>query len=326
MIGKLRTTMTIIWLSFQVFLSVVSVSFGDAPPCPPSKDIYPCFCDGDRWLTSISCEGINSLDKLYPVLKNTRGLNMSFAFYRMRIDEIPSDLFEGQQSVNLHFDNCKIASFGNKPFSGLEDTLKDIYIYDSVDKRRKDLKTFPLGHLKKLKSLAFQANDIVRLGNDWFNGGPETIQDLNLEANDIEELGDKAFASLVNVEQIWLGDNRVRSVSRSMFPSPANKLWLLEISFNGIEDLPTDMFEGFPALKTVNLSGNKLKTISETIWGNVWQQLNEVYLERNYQLICDEKIKWIYQQELPRIFTGKCTGDNKLARKELEDLTEKDFE
>jgi len=312
-------------LFLQVLLSTVSVSFGETPPCPPSEDVYPCFCDSDNYLTSISCESFSGLEKLYPVMKNTLGQNMSFGFWRSKLGDIPSDFFNGHQSVSLHFENCQIGSFGEKPFTGLENSLKSLYIYGSVNKKRQDLKTFPLGHLKKLEDLSFLGNDIVKLGNDWFNEGPEALKNLNLEANDIEELGDKAFSSIVNVEQIWLGDNSFKAVTRSMFPRPANKLWLLEMSFNGIEELPVDMFEEFPVLKDVNVAGNKLKTITENVWGKIWPQLEEVYLERNSLLVCDENLKWIYSQKLPKIYTGRCTGGNKLSGKELKDLKEEDF-
>lgn len=311
-----------------IILSLALSVHGESPPCPPVKDIYPCYCSDDQYLTSVGCEGLSSLDKAYPAIKNTKGQNMSFAFWKSKLGDIPSDFFEGHQSINLHFENCQIGSFGSRPFTGLENTLKDLFIYGSVNKRRKDLETFPLGHLKKLDSLAFQANDIKRLGNDWFNDGPESLEYLNLEANDIEELGDKAFASLVNIEQIWLGDNSFKKVSRTMFPRPANKLRLLEMSFSGYSELPEDIFDDMPALKSIIVSGNKLQTAPEAIWGRIWNQLDEVYLERNSGFVCDDRIKWIYQRKLPRILSGRCpaSDNSKLSGKELSALKLSDFE
>lgn len=217
------------WIFAQIILGLVCAILCDVPNCPPSEKVYPCYCNNDGYLTSVDCEGIGNIEKVIPILKNTKGLNMSYAFWKSNLGDIPSNFFDGQMSVNLHFENCKIGSFGERPFTGLEDTLKNLYIYGSVDKRKKNLETFPLGHLKKLEYLSFEANDIKRLGNDWFEGGPVPLRQLMLEANDIEELGDRAFASLVNLQQIWLGDNRFKKVSRSMFPRSANKLELLEI-------------------------------------------------------------------------------------------------
>ncbi|KFM80344.1 Chondroadherin-like protein, partial [Stegodyphus mimosarum] len=314
------------FLKFFGIFGAASVILAGVPECPPSQKVYPCFCTNDGLLTSIDCEGLGSLQKISDVMKNIKGQNLSFAFWKSNLGDIPSNFFEGFQSVNLHFENCKIGSFGDRPFTGLENSLKNIYVYGSVDKRKKDLETFPLGHLKKLKDLYFEANDIKRLGNDWFEGGPESLEQLMLEANDIEELGDKAFASLINMTQIWLGDNRFKKVSRSMFPNPANKLELLEMSFNGIEELPEDMFEGMPRLTSINVSGNKLKTVPEATWGKIWDQLNEVYLERNSGFVCDENMKWIYQRKLPKILTGRCTGGNKLSGKEIKSLTLADFD
>lgn len=313
------------WIFINVLLGLVGISYSEVPTCPPSADVYPCYCNSDYYLTSIDCEGIYGADKIQHVLKNTKGLNMSYAFWKSRLGDIPSDFFNGQQSINLHFENCQIGSFGDRPFTGLENAVKNIYIYGSIDKRKKDLERFPLGHLKQLQDLAFMANDIKRLGNDWFQGGPSTLRQLNLEANDIEEVGDQAFASLINLEQIWMGDNRFKKVYRSMFPRPATKLQLLEMSFSEIEELPGDIFEDMPVLKSINVSGNKLKSVPKSTWGKIWDQLDEVYLERNKGFQCDENLKWIYERKLPKILTGKCT-DEKHYGKKLEDLTLADFD
>lgn len=217
------------WMFFEIFLGLVYTVASVIPDCPPREDIYPCSCLHDYEETRIDCEGIDDVKKIYGALKNTRGLNVTYVFYKANLGDIPSNLFEGQKSGDISFDQCEISSFGDKPFIGLENTLKRLYIDASVDKREKDLKTFPLGHLKKLENLIFSGNDITKLGNDWFVGGPATLRHLFLEANDIEELGDKAFTSLVNVEQIWMGENRFKKVSRSMFPRPSSKLELLEM-------------------------------------------------------------------------------------------------
>lgn len=215
-------------LFIKVLLGLVYFGLSDVPKCPPREAIYPCRCYNDYYLTSVDCESINGIDKIQHVLKYTKGLNMSYAFFKSKLGDIPSDFFDGQQSVNLHFERCQIGSFGDRPFTGLEDSLKRLYIYGSVNKRRKDLETFRLSHLKKLEYLTFIANDIHRLGNDWFESGPTSLQTLMLEANDINEVGDRAFATLTNVRRIWLGNNSFKKVYRTMFPRPATKLEVLD--------------------------------------------------------------------------------------------------
>nr|QDC23080.1 leucine-rich repeat protein isoform S1 [Cupiennius salei]QDC23081.1 leucine-rich repeat protein isoform S1 [Cupiennius salei] len=313
------------WVIWKILLGLACLVASNVPECPPRENVYPCDCASDYYSTWIECRSIHGVEKMELALENTRGLNVSYAFWKSRLGDIPSDFFKGQKSTSVHFENCQIGSFGDRPFTGLEDTLKSIYIYGSVDKRRKDLETFRLGHLKKVTELIFEANDIKRLGNDWFEGGPAPLKLLMLEANDIEELGDRAFASLENLEQIMLGDNRFGKISRSMFPRPATKLKYLETSFNGIRELPEDLFEDMPVLNSINVSGNKLKSVPEATWGKIWGQLDEVYLERNEGFECDENIKWIYQRRLPRILTGQCRG-GKFAGKKLQDLTLADFD
>lgn len=237
------------WLLFgEVLLGLIYLGFSEVPTCPSRDAIYPCRCHSDPYLTSIGCEGIVSIDKVQHVLKNTKGLNMSYGFWKSRLGDIPSDFFDGQQSVNLHFENCQISSFGKRPFTGLEDSLKQIYIYGSVNKRRKDLEAFPLSHLNKLEYLTFIANDIKRLGNDWFESGPTSLHTLMLEANDIEEVGDRAFAALTNIERIWMGDNRFKKVYRTMFPRPATKLQMIEMRYLYFNIYPVSYYMYYKSL------------------------------------------------------------------------------
>lgn len=71
-------------------------------------------------------------------------------------------------------------------------------------------------------------------------------------------------------------------------------------SFDEIDELPEDFFEDMPALKDVNVSGNNLKSIPEATWGKIWDQLEEVYLERMY--ICSLHFYYNMYITLPYFF------------------------
>uniref|UniRef100_A0A2L2Y379 Chondroadherin-like protein n=1 Tax=Parasteatoda tepidariorum TaxID=114398 RepID=A0A2L2Y379_PARTP len=304
-------------------LLIAATAFAD--DCPPTDKVLPCSCNQDRGIPTVNCEGVNSITEIEPAVKNTVGFNVSFAIVRSHLGDIPSDFFRGHTSVKLHFEQCVVRSFGDTPFRGLENSLETLNIYKVLDRSHTKLDKFRLSHLQKLKYVSLSENDIGELGNHWFEGGPASLEQLNLVSNKIEKVGDKVLASLVNLQQLYINTNRIKTVARSMLPNPSKHLWLLEAKLNHIEELPTDAFEGYPNLKIVNLSQNKLKSIPENVWGKVWNQLHAVYLDAN-NIVCDENLKWIYKQQLPREFTGKCGPGNNLQNRDLNSLKLEDFQ
>ncbi|XP_015916787.2 leucine-rich alpha-2-glycoprotein-like [Parasteatoda tepidariorum] len=306
----------------QLFLAFAATAF--AIECPPSDKLYPCSCEEDEGHTIVQCEG-SSLSELEPAVKNTIGHNVSFYFTRCNLGDIPSDFLKGHISSRIKFEECVVTSFGETPFSGLENSLESLYIYSSIDRSVTKMDNFNLKHLHKLQYFSAPYNDIGELGNHWFEGGPVSLTQVDLDGNKIESFGATALASLVNLEQLYVGDNQIKDVSRSVLPNPMRALWVLEAKSNLIEELPSDAFEGFPNLKIVNFGENKLKSIPENVWGKVWSQLESVYLEGN-NIVCDANIKWIYSQKLPDTFDGKCGPGNDLEGRDLKSLKLEDFE
>ena len=62
-------------------------------------------------------------------------------------------------------------------------------------------------------------------------------------------------------------------------------------SFSNIEELPADIFEDMPVLKSINVAGNKLESVPEGTWGKIWNQLEEVYLESMHILTALLRLK-----------------------------------
>ncbi|XP_042906257.1 leucine-rich repeat-containing protein let-4 [Parasteatoda tepidariorum] len=309
-------------LLIQVFLAIAATAF--AIECPPSDKLYPCSCEEDEGHTIVQCEG-SSLSELEPAVKNTVGHNVSFYFTRCNLGDIPSDFFKGHISARIQFQQCVVTSFGETPFSGLENSLEALYIYSTIDRSVTKMDNFNLKHLQKLRYFSAAYNDIGDLGDHWFEGGPASLTQVDLDGNKIESVGATALVSLVNLQQLYVGENQIKYVSRSVLPNPTRDLWLIEAKSNLIEDLPENTFDGYPILKIVNLAQNKLKSIPENVWGKVWSQLESVYLEGN-DIVCDANIKWIYSQKLPNTFDGKCGPGNDLEGRELKSLKLEDFE
>lgn len=62
--------------------------------------------------------------------------------------------------------------------------------------------------------------------------------------------------------------------------------FIIYFSDNGITAFPDDMFRDMPSLRTLELERNNIKTLSESSWGLIIEELSRVYLEgKQYVLL-----------------------------------------
>ncbi|GFT01343.1 uncharacterized protein NPIL_34451 [Nephila pilipes] len=260
---------------------------------------------------------VTDVQAVRKALQSVKGIKRVFIdFLRTRLDEIPSDIFQGLHITKLSFTNCKLKTLGDEGRSaleGLEDIIEEFSIHFSFQGDNA-LKFLNVSRLRVLEDLEIEGNDITELGNDWFRDGPKNVKNLFIMTNFIQKLGDEAFASLSNLKNLWLTGNRFKVVKRSMFPNPALNLVSLDLTDNEISTLPQDMFENMPALKEVILADNAIQRVSESVWSDIWSQLTRVYLESN-PLECDSHIEWMFKMERPYVLKGNC-----VAPKERKDV------
>ncbi|GIX93206.1 uncharacterized protein CEXT_133171, partial [Caerostris extrusa] len=269
-----------------------------------------CNCVSDGKTIRVDCIQVNDVEQTRKALQHTKGIRRVFIdFLRSRVDNIPSDLFKGLHVTKLSFTNCKLKTFGDEGRSaleGLEDTIEEFSIHFSFQGENA-LKYLNVSRLRVLEDLEIEGNDITELGNDWFADGPKNVKNLFIMTNFIEKLGDRAFASLANVRNLWLTGNKFKTLKRSMFPSPALHLNSLDLTNNEISSIPSDLFSNMPSLKEVILAENKIQRVPESAWGDIWSQLTRVYLESN-PLECDSHIEWMFKQARPYVLKGRCVS------------------
>lgn len=107
-------------------------------------------------------------------------------------------------------------------------SFQELNIYSSFHEENVNTK-LDVSHLRVLSHLDLSYNSITELGNDWFENGPASLTHLILTNNGIEALGDKAFRSLVNIQELWIDGNRFGPITRNMLPSPSNHLIELQL-------------------------------------------------------------------------------------------------
>ncbi|XP_039546089.1 LOW QUALITY PROTEIN: uncharacterized protein LOC120492058 [Pimephales promelas] len=112
-------------------------------------------------------------------------------------------------------------------------------------------------NLEKLEVLDLSYNHIRVLGDKSFQGLPNLII-LNLTGNALESVDE--FATLLNLKILYLGENRISSLSG--LPNIAKNLTTLDLEFNRLKDLSdvyTILWE-FPLIEQIFLQGNKFSS------------------------------------------------------------------
>ncbi|KFM72077.1 Reticulon-4 receptor, partial [Stegodyphus mimosarum] len=290
--------------------------------CPPVEDLQPCYCVSDGKAIRVDCMQVTSVEEVRTALRSVKGIKRVFIdFLRARLDKIPSDLFKGLHVTKLSFTNCELKAFGDEGRSaleGLEDIIEELSIHFSFSEEN-ELKYLNVSQLRALEDLEIEGNGLTKMGNEFFKDGPENVKNLYIMTNFIEELGDKTFASLYNLKNLWLTGNRFKTVYRSMFPTPALYLASLDLTNNEISSLPEDMFSRMPALKEVILAENSIQRVPQTTWLPVWRQITRLYLEKN-PLECDSHIDWMLKIPRPYVLKGRCVAPEKRKDKDLKRL------
>ncbi len=116
---------------------------------------------------------------------------------------------------------------------------------------RIDSKTFQ--NLEKLEVLDLSYNHIRVLGDRSFQGLPRLLN-LNLTGNALESV--HQFATLPNLKKLYLGENRISSLSS--VANIANNLTTLDLEHNRLKDL-SDLYtilREFPQIEKIFLQGN----------------------------------------------------------------------
>ncbi|XP_059354132.1 toll-like receptor 5b [Carassius carassius] len=168
-----------------------------------------------------------------------------------------SYIFALSDSVFSHFPDLEqitlaqneINIIENNAFWGLNNLQKLNLSYNFLGSI--DSKTFH--NLEKLELLDLSYNHIRVLGDQSFQGLPSLIN-LNLTENALESVHE--IATLPNLKKLYLGENRISSLSS--LPNIAKNLTTLDLEFNRLKDLSDlyTIFREFPEIEKIFLRGN----------------------------------------------------------------------
>ncbi|PRD28585.1 UNVERIFIED_CONTAM: hypothetical protein NCL1_31931 [Trichonephila clavipes] len=206
-------------LSFCVLNQVTAIN----TDCPHPEDSYPCYCDEDEERTTMHCNYLQENKQIRDGLGRISDYKLStVSIWMFDTGVIKSDAFKGPQINEIVFSHSTI-NMESPPFLGQEDYLNRITFLSCYDEEDL-LNTWSLGHLNKLKEVTFEKNDIKVLKNDWISSVGPMLRSVTFDNCKIEKLEDKVFSKLTSMTTIFLMDNKITTISRSMFPRPAENL------------------------------------------------------------------------------------------------------
>ncbi|XP_046572639.1 leucine-rich repeat transmembrane protein FLRT2-like [Haliotis rubra] len=164
--------------------------------------------------------------------------------------------------------------------------LEDFYVtYSEVTTLDDDL----FQGLTKLKRIALEHNKISQINTGIFHALNDVVF-VDLTGNTGCKIADDAFASLKNLQDLFLGDLNLGHASSAMFTGLTN-LRNLDLHGNNFEKVSVQLFQHLTNLKTLHLSDNKLATIPDS-FELIFQKLQIIHLSDNpWRCTCD--IQWL---------------------------------
>jgi Leucine-rich repeat (LRR) protein len=167
---------------------------------------------------------------------------------------LPERLFSNFSGLqHLHISFTSLVNLSIETFQGLETTLKTLSV---VNSKLKEIPQQALNKLKNLETLDLESNDMVEIDSYSLYGLP--LVSLNLQSNKINTLLEFSFGGLENtLEELVLINNKLEQ-----FPLQAlrrlRKLQILKLQSNQISQIPDDGFTRFTVLTNLDLQSNRI--------------------------------------------------------------------
>ncbi|GFU27959.1 uncharacterized protein TNCV_3153201 [Trichonephila clavipes] len=290
--------------------------------CPPEQSIAPaCICRDFGDGAMMTCSNITSAEELVPYIKTTDSLDMfALTIMESTLLYIPSGVFKNTKYQKIRFLNTQLMSLtdGFLAFEGLEDRLEELRATDAHYITQWDWSQ--LRNHRRLNLIDINLIEMHALEQEF--PPLESLNMLGISKAAISFIHPKAFAGLVNLKILHLRDNSIDKMSRSMLPSLAKELAIIDLSGNLLTSLPEDMFHRMPNLMQVELNHNKLVTLKEETFSWVFQHLQTLMFIGN-DFRCDCRMKWIVDIKKPLYFKGTCAVPEDLNGVSLTYLTHK---
>ncbi|XP_058821803.1 chaoptin [Topomyia yanbarensis] len=207
-------------------------------------------------LDFISPEAFSGLESSLQVLDLT-GNNLT---------HLADNLFQG-------FDNLRFLSIKDNlikqldqrnasPFAGV-----NLFRLDTTGNQNKPFTLKQLSVMKNLRSVAISHLPTVSLSPEDFAGFSPDLEELKITRAGVQSIKNHAFTNLHGMKRLDLSENRIGSIEPMAFAEIGHSLCSLRMSHGlgaQMAQLPQEAFRQLVALEALDLSNNKLRTLSDS--------------------------------------------------------------
>ncbi|CAL1541104.1 unnamed protein product, partial [Lymnaea stagnalis] len=180
----------------------------------------------------------------------------------------------------------------NRISSLVPSTLQDLRELTMVILSHNNLSSLPFRMFKgceKLRMIDLSYNALKSLDSDIFKSAAK-VTEIDLSNNELTATSD-AFKDLGNLKVLKLSYNLITGIYRGPFP---NSIEYLDLKNNKITQILAHTFKTFSNLRSVDLSGNKLTSISRSDMEIALNMVNSPLFILSYNpLVCDCKLGWL---------------------------------
>uniref|UniRef100_A0A182IJS2 LRRCT domain-containing protein n=1 Tax=Anopheles atroparvus TaxID=41427 RepID=A0A182IJS2_ANOAO len=280
-------------IQVRAFAIVVLISVL-APPAIEAAAYCPSRCVCDDVKLHVTC-GEGELDVL-PIALNPAIERLVIKFNRIKaIDSsiqfyteltmldlsynhllgVPKSIFMYQKRLlQLHLNNNKISSIGNKTFAGMGELRVLNLRGNFIEEVAKSL----FRALPKLEELNLGENQISTLHPDAFDG-LTNLRILHLDDNAINVIPTPSFRPLRLLAELYLGLNTLNQIQPGSFEG-LQHLRRLDVRGSMLVNLTLDTFRGLENLRSLDISDNHLLKVP-TVALSMLGRLEELSLGQN---------------------------------------------
>ncbi|XP_014252515.1 chaoptin [Cimex lectularius] len=218
-----------------------------------------------------------------------------------KLIKLNSDVFIGAESVQeldmsenflLEFPTISLKQFTSLTFlnlsSNLIEKLDNANLASVPDLELLDLSRNNIGNiapgtflgLRHLRHLDLSVNTLRTVEDDAFEG-LNKLETLSLQDNNILLVPASALGRLPRLTRLELDFNRVAALGSDILRAVADRVTSLSLARNVVRELPSDAFQDFKKLKSLDLSGNLLLSIEMSSFTGLEETLEVLDLRGN---------------------------------------------
>ncbi|XP_055936839.1 uncharacterized protein LOC129966440 [Argiope bruennichi] len=188
--------------------------------CPPKDLTTPCVCrnhfDDDRAI--VTCEKITGKDVILDVLNKTSDYGYGYFMIDLSsLTYIPAAAFEIKKLVRLIIMDTTMVSLFDKPPNAKD--LLGLTAYGLKLSRAIQWDLFT--EIPNLKNLTIQNSPLRNIDDKFVQYAPKSLERITISNCSISKVHEEAFASMNSLIDIVMDEGKIKTLARSMFPTPA---------------------------------------------------------------------------------------------------------